>query len=214
MTAKIITPFIKKSVSKSSIANRKPIHSVGINDADYEVCPRINGQKLTCHYYSTWVDMLTRCYSEKYQLKKPTYIDCRTVKEWLLFSAFKKWMKKQNWQGKVLDKDIFIVGNKIYSPEACTFVSVLINSLLTHEKSTKGKYPIGVSFDDTSRNKFIARCNIDEKRKYLGRFYTPEEAGEAYKIAKSKEINRVALLQSDTRVKNGLIRHAEHLLNG
>ena len=190
------------------------VRGVGVNDADYTVCETINGKKTTCHYYAVWIDMFTRCYSKKYHAKKPTYIKCTVAEEWHKFSNFKKWMEKQDWQGKELDKDVLNIGNKIYSPDTCIFVSQLINCILTHEKSTKGKYPVGVNFNDSQNNKFIARCQTSGKRKYLGRFSTPEEAGKAYRIAKAEEINRVASLQADARIKNGLIRHAEYLLNG
>lgn len=54
---------------------------------------------------------------------------------------------------------------------------------------------------------------VNGKRKHLGMFDDPAEAGEAYKIAKSNEIKRVALLQSDIRIRGGLLKHADNLLN-
>lgn len=195
------------------LKNNVLVRGIGINDADYAVCETINGKKTMCHYYSVWVDMFTRCYSDKYHKKKPTYIGCTVAEEWHKFSNFKKWMEKQDWQGKQLDKDVLCVGNKIYSSENCVFVSALVNSMLTHVRTTKGEYPVGVNYNDSCNNKFMARCHIDGKRKHLGRFATPEEAGKAYKTAKSNEINRIALQQGDERIKNGLIKHAEHLLN-
>jgi len=39
-------------------------------------------------------------------------------------------MERQDWEGKHLDKDILIPGNKIYSPDRCIFVSSLINLLI------------------------------------------------------------------------------------
>ncbi|MCK4824843.1 AP2 domain-containing protein [bacterium] len=192
---------------------RSLVFGIGINDSDYVTNPRIDGKLVMCPYYSTWVEMLARCYSEKRLSKKPTYIGCTVSKEWHSFMVFRTWMMKQDWAGKVLDKDVLVVGNKVYSAQTCVFVTVSVNGLLTHIRSSKGEYPVGVNFNDSCINKFISRCYVDGKRKHLGRFATPEEAGEVYKIAKSNEITRVASLQTDPRIYQGLINHAEAVLN-
>jgi len=213
MASKSISLFVEISATKQSIAQRKLIFGVGVNDAKYMTNPTIDGRKLMCSYYSVWMDMIKRCYSEKVQSKQPAYIGCSVAEEWHSFSAFKEWMSHFDWKGKYLDKDLLIVGNKIYSPETCIFVSRSINNLLTHIKSTKGAYPTGVSFHSNYKNKFQAECKINGKTKYLGLFPTPEEAGKVYRIAKAEEVNRVALLQEDVRVRDGLIKHAENILN-
>jgi len=210
MTNEILPQFIEIPPNKYSLAKRKLICGIGINDALYMTEYKIHRKRLRCPYYSVWTDMLKRCYSEKLQLKRPTYIGCSMVKEWHTFSNFRKWMEQQNWEGKELDKDILVVGNKIYSPEKCVFVIPSVNSLLTHIQRNKSKWPIGVSFDS---NKYRSQCWVNGKHKHIGMFGSPEEASAAYKIVKSNEIKRVALLQSDIRIKDGLMRHAEHLLN-
>ena len=101
----------------------KLVWGVGINDADYSVCPRVDGIHINCIYYQTWQSMLERCYSSKYQAKHPTYKSCTVCEEWLHFSNFRSWMVGQNHKGKFLDKDILELGNKIYSPETCIFVT-------------------------------------------------------------------------------------------
>ena len=213
MASKSISQFIERPASKKSMALRKLVRGVGVNDADYAVAAMIGGHKMTCHFYAIWVDMFTRCYSKKYHSKKPTYIDCEVDKEWHLFSNFRRWMESQDWNEKEIDKDILIIGNKMYSPKTCVFVEKSINALLTHIRSSKGIYPVGVNFNDGHKSKkYISRCLVDGKRKHLGRFATPEEAGSAYNAAKHGEIMRVALLQKDERIKSGLIRHAEMVL--
>ena len=47
-----------------------------------------NGSKTQTHCYSTWKSMLTRCYDEKYHIKKPTYENCYVCDEWLNFQNF------------------------------------------------------------------------------------------------------------------------------
>jgi len=70
----------------------KLVCGVGINDADYEVQPIINGKRVMCPFYAKWVGMLERCYSEKFQNKWPTYIGCYVILDWIYFSNFKYWM--------------------------------------------------------------------------------------------------------------------------
>ena len=191
----------------------KLIFGAGVNDAEYNVNTVQNEITKRCHYYTAWIEMIRRCYSSQYHIKRPTYINCTVCDEWLSFSTFKNWMEMQDWKGKDLDKDVLLIGNKIYSPKTCVFIPRHINSLLTHIRSSKKNYPAGVSFSDNGTKKFMSRCNIKGKSKYLGRFITIDEASEAYKTAKSDEIERIAFLQTDSRIKDGLLRHADNLLN-
>lgn len=169
----------------------KLIHGVGINDADYSVNKIVNGKAVICPYYQRWCSALTRCYSEKYHKQQPTYIDCTMCDEWLLFSNFKSWMEKQDWQGKELDKDILIQGNKIYKPEACIFVDKYINTLLSVKKSNSGDLPLGVGIHKGT-SKFKSEYSIKGKSKKLGVFDTQDEAHDAYKEAKYKLIAEAA----------------------
>jgi len=202
-------PYIK--ASKSSIARRKPIYGVGINNAPYVVAPTVNGKGICCRYYRTWHDMLKRCYDPKYHTKQPTYIDCEVTQGWHYFMAFREWMEQQDWQGKQLDKDLINLGNKVYAPDRCCFVSHALNSLLTDNAASRGKWPQGVCFVK-QKGKFRVYCNVDGKLKHLGYFASPEEAHVVYVKFKSAEIRRHAMMQTDDRIKRGLLRHAEALL--
>jgi len=204
--------FIEKKPDKQSLYGRKLRYGIGVNDAQYMVYMTLDGAKVMCPYYRVWGNMLQRCYSEKFQAEQPSYIGCSIDKRWHKFSAFKEWMMSQQWEGKELDKDVLQIGNKIYSPETCVFVSRQVNAVLTYGKSNKGKLPPGVSFDKKS-GKYKAVCNIGAKYKHLGYFPAPEQAEKAYKKAKRADILRHANLQSDDRIRQGLIRHADFLIN-
>ena len=114
---------------------RRLNYGIGVNDAV--------SSSHDCKYQKTWHHMLERCYNGKNE----NYKDCTVCKDWLLFSNFEKWMKKQDWHGKELDKDILVLGNKIYSPETCIFVDSSINLLIGNSGKRKGKFPIGVYFN-------------------------------------------------------------------
>jgi len=210
MNDKSITEFVERPVTKRATSNRKLKCGIGVNDANYIISNMKDGKLILCPFYKTWSDMLKRCYDEKFKINMPTYVGCTVAEEWHSFMNFKRWMEKQDWEGKDLDKDVLIIGNKIYSSETCVFVSPSVNGLLTHIRKNKGKWPIGVSFDKKT-NKYLAQCSISGKNKKLGYFATPEEAGEVYKKTKRKEILRQANIQIDDRIRQGLIRHAEAL---
>lgn len=146
--------------------------------------------------YTSWVNMIGRCYNEKELLKYPTYVDCSVAECWHNFQNFAKWFEEnyrpEIMQGWHLDKDILVKGNKVYSPETCCFVPQEINTLFTSNKAKRGDYPIGVNFSKENI-KFVAQINNGNKnQKHLGYFNTPEESFQAYKKAKEQYIKEVA----------------------
>ena len=111
------------------------INGVGINDATESITKSVfvNGKyKLVwrCPYYEKWKSMLDRCYFQKGVTRHKAYVDCYVCDEWLTFSNFKSWMETQDWEGRVLDKDLLVYGNKIYSPKTCLFIDQRINSFI------------------------------------------------------------------------------------
>ena len=168
----------------------KLVCGVGVNDADYSIAKHaiIGGKRVivwTCPFYRTWKSMLERCYSEKFHQKRPTYRGCKVCDEWLIFSNFKRWMETQDWQGKDLDKDLLMAGNKVYSPEACIFVDQTVNKFVTDNGAARGEYMIGVCWHKRD-HKFEAKCcnPFTGTRDYLGRFTNELDAHLAWKARK------------------------------
>lgn len=176
----------------------------GINDSS---SPIIHGKEKELAY-KTWTSMIRRCYSDKYHKHKPSYIGCSVCEEWRYYSNFEKWFDKHFRKGYVLDKDILVQGNRIYSPETCCFVPPYINGLLATNASKRGELKTGVYLH---QGKYVAQCGINRKQRRIGEFDTENEAHEAYKKAKYAEIERVATeaLKDgiiDKRVYDGLLR--------
>ena len=203
--------FPRIPASKKSLSLRRPIFGIAINDSDYITDLSIDGERMTCPYYKTWKSILQRCYDPKYHKIRPTYKDCFACDEWLIFSNFRGWMIEQDWEGKVLDKDILIPGNKEYSPDKCLFVSQSVNSLLNKNMAQRGALRTGVYMLD---GKHAAQCNYKGKQVYLGMYNTEEAAELAYKKVKYAEIVRVAFMQKCERTAEGLLKHAVLLLTG
>ncbi len=201
--------FIEVPATTLSFNKRSLVCGVGINDSCY-LTTRIdsNGKKIRCPYYRTWLSMISRCYSDKTKKARPTYIGCTVCDKWLVFTNFRAWMEKQDWKGKDLDKDLKILGNKIYSPELCLFVSSQINNLFSDSKASRGKLPIGVTF---FRNRFVSQCSFKGVPKYLGTFLTAKEAHEAYRAFKRHLIEEAADLPENEYVRKYLLKRAELL---
>ncbi|AKO60970.1 HNH endonuclease [Pseudoalteromonas phage H101] len=156
--------------------------------------------------------MIRRCYSRKWQEKYPTYKGYKVCEEWWLFSSFKRWMKGQDWINKQINKDCIYPNSKVYSPENCTFVEVQLNKLLNYRTGVRGVLKQGVSLNP--RGGYVAQCNNGKgKVLYIGTFPTEAQAYEAYVTYKHALILQVADEQEDIRVKNGLLLHAQILLD-
>ena len=185
--------------------------AIAWNDANYAVIPTVCGKKVLCPFYKTWSCMISRAYSKSYKSRQPTYDGVTVCESWLQFSNFKTWMLTKNWEGLELDKDIIKIGNNVYSPEFCCFVSTRVNLLLLDRRAKRGEFPIGV---DLHRGKFRAQCRDGSGKKlHLGTFLTQESAHKAYVDFKVKVIDSVIATLTDAITINGLLRHRSKMLN-
>ncbi len=176
------------------------VNGVGVNDADYSVVVSkiIDGVSVVvfrCPYYTKWRSVLERCYGKKLKSIRPTYEGCTVCKEWLYFSKFKAWMETQDWEGKHLDKDILVEGNKHYSPETCVFVSHELNCFVLSKDTSKRGLPTGVYLKKVT-GKYVATGSDGPRSVYLGYYNTVEEAHRAwveYKIQRVYEFKENGL---------------------
>jgi len=172
------------------IGKRSLVYGVGVNDWVGNIS--VGGKVIK--EYQLWQGMLKRCFDEKLKQKYPTYEGVTCSKDWLSMTNFIEdvsQMKGFGLSGWELDKDIIQKGNKLYSKDTCCFVPQEVNSLLTKSDKARGEYPVGVCFDKAT-GKFMAKLAINGKAKHLGRFTTPEQAFQAYKLAKEAYIKVVA----------------------
>lgn len=193
---------------------RKLVHGWGINDADYlttvrEELERCDGKRVRkvlfdCIFFRTWAEMVRRCHSVREKERYPTYAECIVDERWRKFSAFRGWMIEQDWEGKQLDKDLLIKGNKVYSPDTCLFVDKYVNTFLTEKKSKVSDYPTGASYHKRSKL-FQSVISIKGKTTTVGVYKTAEEAGKKYLQVKYQLALELAAQQTDARVAQALI---------
>lgn len=148
--------------------------------------------------YTSWKQMLRRCFSGKEKERIRAYGNVTCCDEWLNYENFYEWLHNQpnfdKWKnGKrwAVDKDIIIKGNKVYNPDACCLIPQNVNCLFLKREAERGDYPIGVRYTDDG---FLAICRNPflDKAVELGCYYTPEKAFQAYKTYKEDVIKQVA----------------------
>lgn len=167
--------------------------------------------------YKQWANMLRRCYDEAYHTTRPTYEGCSVSENFKYYPYFKDWCSYQvgfgnddvKKRGFVLDKDILVKGNKVYSEDTCCFVPYEINNILVNCGSNRGELPVGVSFEPTTGKckAYVTRGGVFT---YLGLFDNQEEAFYAHKNAKETYVKSLANKwkdQIDLRVYEALVNY-------
>ena len=187
--AKVHTAYTPFSIGQVKNPYDKSVYGVGYKG---NTKTELSMNNISCRY---WKNMMKRCYCNKSLKTSPTYKDCTVCEEWHCFANFEKWFDENYYEidneTMCLDKDILVKGNKIYSPETCTFVPQRINTLFCKSDSIRGKYQIGVSFDN-KQNSFMSYMTVDNNFKFLGYYNNEQDAFNTYKKAKEKYIKKIA----------------------
>jgi len=200
-----------KEVKATDIAlkRRSTVYGIAKNDAWYMTQQRVDGKVRPCGIYRAWKSMIRRCSDFRTERESRFYGDCTVCDDWLLFSNFYKWAKNKDWKGKALDKDLLILGNKVYSPETCVFVDQSINKLILDNPRVRGDLPQGV---DLTPSGFRAKLSVNGKHKHLGYFDNPKDAAIEYAKAKLKYINDMCDKIEDVRIVESLLSYGNKLI--
>lgn len=167
---------------------------------DYQTSVVENGKEKNSPAYEAWNGVLKRCYNKEWQSKSsPTYAGVTVAAEWHNFQEFAKWYynNKPSFENPAIDKDLKIIGNKEYNPQACSFVPLAVNSLFTGTKDDR-ELPRGVHFCNTKKMYIVqlqcGELTSDGKKKqtYLGQYEDREQAIAVYREAKVKHCAEVA----------------------
>jgi hypothetical protein len=174
--------------------HRKRESSVKNEKGDYTRTYKDNGKKYHTKEYSLWHNMYNRVYSGARHKSDPRYAGCKL--EFTDYNTFTEWLHSQigfDREGWVMDKDIVchLTGmGKVYSPETCVFVPILINSFLTFSQKTNnstGYAGVSVINSKGYSANFMACCaELNGKNKTLGRTNTAEEGYQLYREHKVK----------------------------
>lgn len=164
------------------------VYGVGIYKPGKHLASANN--KLT-KYYKLWSSMLHRCYSPLSLELKPTYEAVTVEGEFIEFQLFCDWLDINYVDGWSLDKDILLPGNKVYRGDRCCMVPMIINTQLNHNRSSRGQWPTGVTYDRRGK-RFLAKISQDRRTVNIGQYLTPEQARSAYLLAKRSYLIELA----------------------
>lgn len=195
----MVTGNYAVTVTQKTIEARPLVFGVGIQDSPNTV--------RKYHPYQVWRAMLERCYSIAMQTRKPHYIGCSVDPVWHRFSTFEEWMLSQDYENKVLDKDLLFFGNRVYGPDTCVFIEPWLNSRIQIRDTVARDQdlPTGVIIKPRCRHKkYLATY----RSKSLGMFYTPEEAHYAYREARTSDILNIARDYPDPTIRAALRKRA------
>lgn len=144
--------------------------------------------------HGIWRDMLKRCYGDNIVESPKSYKDVTVCDEWHNFQNFADWYTNHRFHGMGyhLDKDLLVVGNKIYSPDACTLVPQEVNQIVTDGGARSRGNMMGITFVG-GKNKFCAKISIKGRSKNLGYYEDPVEARNVYLKAKAEYIRDTAI---------------------
>ena len=86
-----------------------------------------NSRRVKSVAYIAWHNMIKRCYSSTYHIKYPEYADCTVASNWHNFQNFAVWFYDNHIVGFDLDKDLRVIGNRVYSSDTCQYINPKIN---------------------------------------------------------------------------------------
>lgn len=152
--------------------------------------------------YSTWLNMINRCYSYDSVTKYITYADCSVCELWLDFREFDKWYEATNPKDpnlKVeLDKDIKIKSTRVYSPATCVWIPKKLNQYINNVKgaeSLTGIKGVSPAFNKKGiiEGLYEVRCADGKgKRAFLGQVSCVKEGAKIYVEYKESRLKYLA----------------------
>lgn len=143
--------------------------------------------------YSIWKGMFSRCYGGGGNPKNNNYVNCYVEQDWHNFQKFGEWYNNQkncHLGGFHLDKDLTVLGSKVYSKTTCSIIPVQVNIVFSKPQIN---FSDNVGVDYVKKEGVFRSSYTDEKgvRHYLGRFNRVEDARNAYVVKKREICNKV-----------------------
>lgn len=190
----------------------KSIHNVGYLGVGKYKTKMSDGKDSKC--YTTWRDMIQRCYDKNFQIKNKSYKNCYVCNEWLNYQNFSAWFYENYYEvsddSMCLDKDIICKGNIVYCPEYCVFAPKRINCMFISRNRNIKKSLIGVSYIKSDNTYQVQTRTSTHGIQYIGRYKDRGEAFSVYKSMREKYIKEIALLYKDKidpRLYNAMISY-------
>lgn len=170
----------------------KSVYDIGYVGVGNYTC-RNNSGKVTIEY-STWANMIRRCYTNYAGNKSAnSYTSCTVDESWHNFQTFAEWFTSKSkaylQRGLVpkLDKDL-LSNSKVYSENNCVLLPNIINCSLSSSRMTS-KFQHGITLQ---RGIFYATIMYKGRNLHLGTFLTEQEAIHTYNRKKAELLKELS----------------------
>lgn len=152
---------------------------------------KVNGKHTKA--YTTWSNIITRCYNPKRHDLQPFYRDCEISEDWRDFQNFADWFYSHDYSdmGYQIDKDLLVINNRLYSKDTVCFLPQEINKLITIRNKSNGR-KLGTSFHK-SKGSWSAQISIKSKMLHLGYFDNELDAHLEFMRCKKQYIRDMAI---------------------
>lgn len=178
----------RDKLSLRSVAN--PFHR-GTSGIGYIGIGPYSSTGLGKEAYAVWCKIFQRVGNTKVP-KLHTYVDCSVNVVWDCFQNFAEWFYTNPYYqpGWHVDKDMAIIGNRVYGPETCCFLPRELNGFQTSRIAKDTGLPRRVH---KNYNKYYFIIAIDGKNELHCGYTNPEDASIGYQAAKIEEAKRLAI---------------------
>jgi len=185
-------------VPNDNLANKTGLRGVCVNDVDKSIRNEF--------LYRCWEKMVYRVFD----IDCPEYAKRTMCDEWRCLSSFIDWGEEQDYEGKQLDKDLLVFGNRYYSPDTCCFISSELNHAIRLGIERHGLM-VGVRQGESQKrnNKYCGQIGHKSEYIHLGTFSSELAAHNAYRMKKAEILRDYSDIETNPMVKAGLIGHAE-----
>jgi hypothetical protein len=141
--------------------------------------------------YHRWSNMFRKIYTSNTASTINAYGDCEVDKRWYNFQNYARWFYNQFRhpdESYDVDKDLKILGNRIYGPDTCLLIPSVLNTAISFDSKLKNPRS-GV----VMRNgRYCATIRRDSVLYFLGEYDNPDEAMESYHKAHCDLIFKMA----------------------
>jgi hypothetical protein len=187
-TGTVVTNLNAANIRRGNVAdpNAKTVHGFGYQGLGH-FCFKQNRSA-----YGRWASMIGRIHAPQTKQIALDYQGCSIVEPWYSFQNFCEWLSNEPFYGNSgyeIDKDLRVVGNRVYGPDTCCLIPKELNSLIGRDRR-QNSHGSGVGFVP-STGRYYSHIWTRGVRTHLGTFETKESAQTAYRSAHRERVVEV-----------------------
>jgi hypothetical protein len=184
--------YLQRKAMSSSVAPLRRMWIVTISDwrgddGAWARCKTIGRVQYRSLSFCIWKHIKLRCTEgASVQTASPSYVGCAMHSDFSDFQKFVEWHRAQagyGMEGYDVDKDLLVVGNKIYGPDTCVLLPRDLNRFLV--QMPPKDLPQGVRICPRD-GRYLVEIRNCGKSTFVGRFDDLSKATSAYREKKAE----------------------------